>query len=70
MLTSPLVNYKSISINGKQISMESECRASYNSPFKKIDVSIIPTTCSLRYYEARVTRAEDPYDIEVGSLAY
>lgn len=71
LLDSPLVNYNSISINGTPITMgASSCRASFNPPFNKIDVSITPTNCSLSHYEVRVTRAEDPYDIEVGSLAY
>jgi hypothetical protein len=71
LLESPLVNYNSISINGNPITLNtSSCRASFEPPYNKIDVSITPTNCSLRYYEVRVTRAEDPYDIEVGSLAY
>lgn len=71
LLESPLVNYNSISINGNQIALgTSYCRVSFEPPHNKIDVSITPTNCSLRYYEVRVTRAEDPYDIEVGSLAY
>ena len=71
LLESPLVNYNSISINGVEVNLETDsCRASFQAPFNKIDVSLTPTNCSLSYYEVRVTRAEDPYDIEVGSLAY
>lgn len=70
LLESPLVTYK-ISINGNSIELNtSSCRASFSPPYNKIDVSMTPTNCSLRYQEVRVTRAEDPYDIEVGSLAY
>lgn len=56
MLNSPLVNYKSILINDKQISIGSEVKASYSSPFNKINVVFTPTNCSLSYYEVRVTR--------------
>lgn len=71
LLDSPLVNYNSISVNGKQFELNSEdCRVSYKSPFNKIDVSMTPTNCSLSHYEVRVTKAEEPYDIEVGTLAY
>lgn len=71
LLESPLVNYNQISINGVPINLGTDsCRASFQAPFNKIDVSLTPTNCSLSYYEVRVTRAEDPYDIEVGSLAY
>lgn len=70
MLNSPLVNYKSILINDKQISIGSEVKASYSSPFNKINVVFTPTNCSLSYYEVRVTRWEEEYDIGLGNRAY
>lgn len=70
LLESPLINYKSISINSSPINMETTCHASFNPPFNKIDVIMTPTNCSLNYYEVRVTRVEDAYDIGVGNLAY
>lgn len=70
-LNAPFVEYNSISINGNEIAMESTtCRASYNSPFNKINVTFTPTNCSLSYYEVRVTRVDEPYDIQTGALAY
>lgn len=68
-LDAPLVRYDSISINGKEIAMGSTtCRASYNSPYNKINVTLTPTNCSLSYYEVRVTRADEPYDIQTGEI--
>lgn len=71
LLESPLVSYNSISVNGTSILMDSStCRVSFEPPFNKIEVSMTPTNCSLSYFEVRVTRVDDPYDIEVGELAY
>lgn len=71
LLESPLVNYNSISINGKEITFDTDtCRVSFNPPFNEIKVSMAPTNCSLSYYEVRVTEASEPYDIEVGNLAH
>ena len=69
-LNSPLVTYNSIAINGQSISLEGDCRASFSSPFNKIDITMTPTNCSLSCYEVRVTEVDEPYDIEVGNQAY
>lgn len=69
-LVSPLVTYNSIKINNVDVLLDGNCRASFNSPFNKINVTMTPTNCSLSYYEVRVTGIDDPYDIEVGNLAY
>ena len=69
-LITPLVSYESIKIHNTEILLSTTCRASFNSPYNKINIKMTPTNCSLSYYEARVTGSEDPYDIGVGTLAY
>ena len=69
-LTTPNVEYISVSIAGKNILLASSCRASFKSPFNKIDVKIQPTNTSLSYYEVRITKADEDWDIGVGKLAY
>ena len=69
-LTTPNVEYISVSIAGKNILLASSCRASFKPPFNKIDVKIQPTNTSLSYYEVRITKADEDWDIGVGKLAY
>jgi hypothetical protein len=69
-LNSPVVDYNSIKINEVDVLLEQSCIASFSSPFNKINVTMTPTNCSLSYYEVRVTGVDEPYDIEVGNLAY
>ena len=66
LLETRLLQYNSVQING--IDVETNSKASYQSPFNKIDVEMTPTTGSLSYYEVRVTSVDDPYDIGVGAL--
>lgn len=66
----PNVEYLSIKIADRDILLSSCCRASYESPYNKIDVQIQPTNASLSYYEVRVTKADEAFDIGVGTLAY
>jgi len=70
LLESPLINYNSIKINGIEIELETTCKASFSSPFNKIDFEMTPTNCSLSHFEVRVTGVDDAYDIGVGNLAY
>ena len=69
-LETPIVTYSSITINGVSIALSGSCKASFNPPYNRIDVTIIPTSCSLSYYEVRVTKADAAHDIGVGALAY
>lgn len=69
-LTTPNVEYISLSIAGKNILLASSCRASFKPPFNKIDVKIQPKNTSLSYYEVRITKADEEWDIGVGTLAY
>jgi hypothetical protein len=66
---SPSVKYNSIKLNGTNISLSGSCKASFVSPYNKITVSMTPST-SLSYYEVRVTKSNEAYDIGVGQLAY
>ena len=69
-LTTPLVNYDSIKINGIDVALSSTGRVSFTDPYNKIDIKFTPTNCSLSYFEVRITEEEDLFDIEVGELAY
>ena len=69
-LTTPNVEYSSLSIAGKEILLSSSCRASFKPPFNRIDVTIKPKNTSLSYYEVRITKADEDWDIGVGKLAY
>ena len=69
-LTTPNVEYISLSIAGKNILLASSCRASFKPPFNKIDVKIQPKNTSLSYYEVRITKADEEWDIGVGKVAY
>lgn len=66
----PNVEYLSIKIADRDVLLSSCCHASYESPYNKIDVQIQPTNASLSYYEVRVTKADEAFDIGVGTLAY
>lgn len=69
-LNTPNVEYISIKIADHDILLSSVCRASFKSPYNKINIQIKPTTSSLSYYEVRITKADDVADIGVGTLAY
>ena len=69
-LTTPVVEYISIKIADTDILLSSRCRASFESPYNKIDVTIKPTKSSLSYYEVRITKADEDWDIGKGKLAY
>jgi hypothetical protein len=69
-LVTPIVEYNSITIDGQDILLSSSCRASFKSPYNKIEIKMTPTASSLSYYEVRVTSAAEDYDIGVGQLAY
>lgn len=66
----PIVNYKSIKINNQDITLSTICKASFTSPYNRIDFVINSTNVSLSYYEVRITREDDNYDIGIGVLAY
>jgi len=70
MLETPLVRYDSIKIGTIDVALSSEGRVSFNAPYNRVDIRFTPTNCSLSYYEVRITGVNDPYDIEVGNLAY
>lgn len=66
----PLISYDSIELNGQEVELDGTYKVSFSSPYNKIDITFSPLNTSLTYYEVRVTLEDDPYDIEVGSLAY
>ena len=68
-LNTPNVEYISLKIAGKDILLSSSCRASFKSPFNKIDVKLKPKNASISYYEVRITKADEVADIGVGTLA-
>lgn len=68
-LNTPNVEYSSIKIAGTDILLSSSCRASFKSPFNRLDVTIKPKNTSISYYEVRVTKADEVADIGVGTLA-
>ena len=68
--STPNITYKSIKINNTDISLSSTTKVSFISPFNKINITIRPTTCSISYYEVRVTKDTEDYDIGVGNCAY
>jgi hypothetical protein len=68
-LSTPNVEYTALKIAGKDILLSSSCRASFKSPFNRIDVTLKPKNASISYYEVRITSADDVADIGVGTLA-
>lgn len=66
----PSVSYLSIKIADQDILLSSSCRVSFQSPYNKITIQIQPTNASLSYYEVRITKADEAFDIGVGKLAY
>ncbi len=66
----PLIEYTSIKIHGKEVELDGAARVSFSSPFNRIDITFQPTNTSLSYYEVRVTEDGEPYDIGVGNRAY
>ena len=68
-LNTPNIEYISIKIAGKDILLSSACRASFKSPFNKLDLTIKPKDTSISYYEVRITKADEVADIGVGTLA-
>jgi hypothetical protein len=67
-LNTPNIEYISLKIAGKDILLSSSCRASFKSPFNKIDVRLKPKNTAVSYYEVRVTKADEESDIGVGTL--
>lgn len=68
-LSTPNIEYISLKIANKDIMLSSSCRASFQSPFNRIDVTMKPKNASISYYEVRITRADEVSDIGVGTLA-
>lgn len=56
-LVTPLVNYTSIQVNNVDIALSSTAKVSFIPPYNRIDITYVPTNCSLSCYEARVTEA-------------
>ena len=70
-LVTPLVNYTSIQINNIDIALSSTARVSFTPPYNRIDITFVPTNCSLSYYEVRVTEATtEEWDIDKGVQVY
>ena len=69
-LNTPNVEYISIKIADIDILLSSSCRASFKPPYNKIDVIIKPKKYSLSYYEVRITKADEEWDIGKGQLAH
>lgn len=68
-LNTPNIEYLSIKIADKDILLSSSCRASFKSPFNRLDLKIKPKNASISYYEVRITKADEVADIGVGTLA-
>ena len=64
----PIVNYKSIKINGVEIGLSTKTRASFVSPYNKIYLTYSPDI-SLSKFLVRVTGEDDDYDIDLGTKA-
>lgn len=69
-LSTPVVEYVSIKIADTNILLSSSCRASFKPPYNRIDVTIKPKQYSLSYYEVRITKADEDWDIGKGTLAH
>lgn len=65
-LTTTLVNYKSIKVADKELLLDGSAIVSFNPPTNKIEITMQPLEYSLSYFEVRITKATDPYDINVG----
>jgi hypothetical protein len=68
--STPLVNYETIKVHDTDVLLGSQCKASFQHPYNKINITMTPTNCSLSQFDVRVTRSEDPWDIDQGVLAY
>lgn len=69
-LNPPLIDYKSIKINDKDVLLGDECKASFSSPYNLIEIRLSSLNYSISYYEIRVTKDGDEYDIGVGNRIY
>lgn len=69
--STPKVTYKSITINSVEVALSSStAKVSFESPYNRINIVMRPTESSLSYYEVRVTKENEAYDIGLGNLAY
>ncbi len=64
-----LVRYDSIELNNTEVALDGAYKVSFSPPYNKINLTFSLVESSLSYYEVRVTREADPYDIGVGTLA-
>ena len=62
----PVVDYKSIKINGVDIGLSTKARASFVSPYNKIYLAY-SADISLSKFLVRVTGEDDDYDIDLGN---
>lgn len=69
-LITPLISYDSIKVADVDILLSSLTRVSFNSPYNRIDIKFTPRNGSIEYYEVRITREADTWDIGTGTLVY
>lgn len=67
--TTPVIEYKKIQVNNKDIALSGSAKVSFTAPYNKINIIIHPLT-EISYYEVRVTEVSEDYDIGVGECAY
>lgn len=68
--STPIVIYKSIKVASNDIALSGKGKVSFIAPYNKVDIIMYPTNCSLSYYEVRITKEDENFDIGVGQLAY
>jgi hypothetical protein len=67
-LETNFVKYAPITIAGSEIT--ESCRASFEPPYNKIDVTMKLKIESASYFEVRVTKFDEEYGIGIGTRAY
>jgi len=68
--STPEINYKSIKINNVDVALSGTANVSFQSPYNRIDIVMRPIEHTPSYYEVRITKENEAYDIGLGNLAY
>ena len=68
--STPEINYKSIKVNNVDIALSSTAAVSFQPPYNRIDIVMRPIESAPSYYEVRITKENEEYDIGLGILAY
>lgn len=67
IVEAPKVTYTQISINGQNIALSSNVKASFSAPYNKIDITFKSTNVSLNTFKVAVTKASDQdYSADIG----